>query len=341
MAGYTPVKSTEADHGAIDLFLGAIHDVVQGAYMRLRGDQEISPVDNIPARLKVGWNFAQWYAFSSHSNETDSNDFIKVPRVTSLAQAQGQAWGQPQHVQLLTRCSAIVRAAAQAQGGRILRARNFLKGEGYFLEKFCGKRPQGGLYTEDELATLVKHYDAKREHVQARYRAMGGVFPDARPGLTRLGAWLQGFTVVKPDAVRLIEGYEQRRIPQLLVQEGRGSRATRTIARGGNLHEKLVNAIGGTSVRSIAIVSFSPLYGCDQQLFVTATLAAVRNRFRNPAQLVDGINSLIPELRDRALPNGLRVQEVIQAAYTTYLEVIPDKLADPSWKAALGLPDRL
>jgi hypothetical protein len=307
-----------------------------GAYYCLRRDQ-IAPMTNVPTEETSGWDFALWYAFSKAARETDHADYMSIPRKTHFLPAKGAAWGASKQFTDLNRISAFIRLVAQKLSNKVAGPKKFLKGEGYFLEKYAGKKPFGGLFTSDEHTLMTQDWENRVLNIKDSYKRIPDNFQDSLM-LGGLGQLMQQFNKKSTALIKTIENAAQARIPMLLVSTGSGRTRRQAIAKGGNLPEKLLNINGGDSVRTIGKVLWSPTLGVTQTEYVEASLKLARFKLTRPSEL-DDLEEKIMEGFQRTLQDEIKVRTVISSLFNTstvYLEVFPDHESSPTWVAAIA-----
>jgi hypothetical protein len=316
----------------------ATHDSVIGSYYCLKRE-EITPMENIPAEHKQGWNFALWYAFSRACSETSHSDYHSIHRETNLLATSGAAWGKNKQFVDYSRLLSLVRLLAQKLSNKVKNPRKFIKGEGYFLEKFCGKKPIGGLYTEDELQIVTQHWVNKQQEIKRRYASI----PNQTELLSMggLSTIIREMNISSDSVIKNIEDCVDLRIPMLLIVEGRGKSTKKVIVKGGNLPEKLIKCNGGLSVRTIGKVLWSPLIkGFTQNVFIDMCFSQARSLIergkgkKGPDFLTSQLDSETdPEMK--SLLAG--ASSSINQAASVYLEVYPEHTDKESWNAIFAV----
>jgi hypothetical protein len=325
--------------------LDPLKDSLLGVVACLERSQ-IVPSENVPTKISQGWGFALWYAFSGASKITDSNDFVKIARITSLySVAQGQnAWSKNPVFPVLNRLTQIARQAALKGAARLDSAKKYFKGEAYFLEKLVGKKPQGGLYTEDELYFIQGEWSKRTDAVKKVYNLLDAKLPDLAGKSPRgMLAYLEDMTEAASSKSKHIEDAKNKRIPMLLVRPSKGKKnQAATIAPGGSLQEKLRYINGGDSVRTIAkVMTSGRLTGMTPATFVNTLMDIVRiswTQGKPPTAIVaDEIEKLQADPASAQYLAQLRsVEEYIEPIVTCYLEILPDRADEESWKAVFG-----
>jgi hypothetical protein len=333
LAGFNVIASKREDITSFVRLLEASSDNIKGAYYCLER-KEITPVANIPANLKRGWDFALWYAFASAAKEEVASDYIAIKRETSLVSTTGANWNPVRQFPDLSRLSSLIRLIAKSLSNKVVSPKKFLKGEGYFLEKFVGKKPMPGLFTNDEFAEVLEVWGSKQKFVKDRYSSIPDTFQRLPP--RGLGAYIGGFNNANPAIITAIEGAKASRIPMLLVTTGRGRSAARVIAKGSTLPEKLRSIDGGDSVRTIGRVLYSPLTGVSQNEFVSMAIRAavqMHSKGSNVTDIADNFMVLASTDTNVDLTQRKRLWSSVELAAQTYLEVVPDRAGFPAWDA--------
>jgi hypothetical protein len=324
--------------------LETLDDSISGAlYCLKRDDSVITPVDNIPKSIVRGWDFALWYCFAAGAKTNDYNDGFKIPRVTSMLSAEKGTWGGAAGKYTdLDRVQSVVRLAAQNMSHHLGPVRKFLKHKGYFSNKFVGKKPVSGLYTNDEYTLLEKEWESRKVRIEGNFDSLPVSFKDIG-STSSLNNLLSNVQVGHSKDAKTIEDAKQKRIPDLLITEGRGRTQKKVIAKGGSLPEKLKSVNGGDSVRTIAKLLYSPYYngGLSQGDFVTICLTETKDknmRYENTymselMKQAQDRKSKLTQLQVEAINNYGSIQLVVQ----TYLEVIPDKVGNTAWDSTFGV----
>jgi hypothetical protein len=305
-----------------------------GAYACLR-KPEMVPVDNIPKPLKRGFDFALWYAFSKACGDLSGNTFVNVPRVTSMLMTSSTAWTKSSQFTEIQKITAIVRVAAQRLSGNVGHPKRFLKGEGYFLEKFVGKKPVPGLYTDEELDLLTKHWLAKQEHVKAAYKGILDNFAQYVPQ-NKLGAILEGFSLKTPQDIKKIEDNVTRRIPSLLVRSGRRNQQAQSIAKGSNLSEKILTVgMAISNPRTVCKLIWSPIGILPSNDFADFTMTLAKRMFAKKEHLFDEylkqVRDMNPDLAKAVSTDSSRLKN----AASLVVEIYSDHRGDIPWDSAL------
>jgi hypothetical protein len=317
--------------------LDASKESLIGAFYCLRREF-ITPQDNIPTAESQGWGFALWYAFSKASKENEHADYLSIPRVTNFLAATGAAWGQGKQFTDLNRLAAFIRICAQKLSIKCRDPKKFLKGEGYFLEKYAGKKPFGGLYTSEEFILLSQDWEKRIKCIKDLYREIPDKFSDSKISPGGLGLLMSRFNVKTDSSIKTIGNTAQARIPMLLVSQGSGKSRRQVIAKGGNLPEKLYSINGGDSVRTVGKVLWSPTYGLPQSDFIESAIRYGRNKISQSVRLNDEEDKLLDFLK-RVIKEEEKIRPcygALSTAATVYLEVYPDHAGTPAWDAALG-----
>jgi hypothetical protein len=316
--------------------LDAAKGSLLGAFYCLRRDH-IAPMTNVPTEETSGWDFALWYAFSKASKETDYADYMSIPRKTNFLPAKGAAWGASKQFTDLNRLSAFIRLVSQKLSHKVANPKKFLKGEGYFLEKYAGKKPFGGLFTSDEHILMSQDWEHRVSNIKDSYKRIPDNFQDSLM-LGGLGQLMQQFNKKSTALIKTIENAAQARIPMLLVSTGSGRTRKQAIAKGGNLPEKLLSINGGDSVRTIGKVLWSPTLGVPQTEFVEVSLKLARTKLTKSSEL-DNLEKKIVDDLTKVFQDDVKVKTAVSSLFnasTVYLEVFPDHESNPAWVAAIA-----
>jgi hypothetical protein len=312
--------------------IDALKDKILGAHYCLKREA-ISPIDNIPKEYKTGWEFIQWYAYSSAANDKSGGNYLKIPRVTSLFDVDNTAWTGNKQFSEILRITTLLRLAGCASSSKVGNPKSFLKGEGYFLEKYGGKKPIGGLYADDEIPFVTNHWNEKMSDIKEVYKNIPNRFQSLVGGI---GSIIEEFNKPNPPTIKRIEAAKQNRISSLLTVTGRGRNQSKEISKGGSLQEKLININGGESVRTIGKVLWSPVFtGITQNQFVDLVMRNAysmldrdRDKTYYDAQLSKMANDGVPGTQ---LNNFAALSGAVAQATQVYLEIIPDHRGNPTW----------
>lgn len=238
----------------------------------------------------------------------------------------------------ISRLNAFIRAVAEKKSADLGSVKNFLKGEAYFIQKYVGKKPVAGLYTDEEMPLLTQNWASKTQMIKDVYRDIPKTFAELGP--SGISEYLKKFNIETPSKIKSIEEAKMKRIPMLIVISGRGKGQSKEIAKGGNLPEKLINIDGGDNVRTIGRVMYSPNLGVNMNYFTDLAMRQV-NSLLDRDRKMTYLDSRIADLASWNTPEAgaeLAVLESImsqvQQAAQVYLEVIPNRRGNPSWDAA-------
>jgi hypothetical protein len=337
LAGFDVVASKRENIASFTSLMEATSDNIKGAFYCLERN-EITPVANIPTTLKRGWEFALWYSFAEAAKEDIASDYLSIRRETSLVSTTGAAWNPNRQFPDLSRLSALIRLVAKKLSYKVVAPKKFLKGEGYFLEKFVGKKPMPGLLTTAEFALVHKHWESKQKSVKDRYKAIPDKFQDLP--MKGLGAYIAGFNIANPANISNIEATKISRVPMLLTTVGRGRSAVQAIAKGGNLPAKLRAIDGGDSVRTIGRVLYSPLNGMSQNEFISLSIRLATQLQKGSKGNASAISTdFFTHFSEMDEDNAALMKSdwaSVELAAQTYLEVLPDKLGIPAWDATFA-----
>jgi hypothetical protein len=334
-AGLEVAVSQREGITSFENLIEASSDNIKGAFYCLMRD-EILPVANIPTTLKRGWEFALWYAFAKASKEDVASDYIAIRRETSLVSTVGANWNPSRQFPDLARLSSLVRLIAQRLSSKVIYPKKFLKGEGYFLEKFVGKKPMPGLYTTSEFAHLIQHWEDKQKIIKKKYSSLPDKFQSLP--MKSLGTYIAGFNIANPSIIVNIENAKASRVPMLLTTTGRGRSAVQAIAKGGNLSAKLLAIDGGDSVRTIGRVLYSPLNTVSQNEFVSLSmkLAVQMHKRGNEILCLDWYLAGFINADQNTVDQRKADWASIELAAQTYLEVIPYREGNATWDAVFA-----
>jgi len=312
----------------------ALTNTLEGVFYCLRRD-EIAPMENIPAHLKTGWNFALWYAYSKAANDPDGGKYLKIPRITSLSSVSDTAWGSDESLADLTRLTSAMRVLSQQFSDKIGPIRKFFKNKGYFVESGVGKKPGAGLYHPEELDIATENWVNRVRRVERAYDLIPTSFSDLGPG-NKAATIMSTFACPNNDLTRRIEETKMQRIPELLVlgPKQKGKTQDKTIAKGSGLPEKLINIGGGDQVRTIGKVMYTPLVvGLTRNEFVDYSIREANSRMKRQESFVARQLAAWADRDDRRdqYTQLELAQPFIVAAATVYIEVIPDRRGNAAW----------
>jgi hypothetical protein len=309
----------------------AANKFIEGAY---------KPINNVPAEIKRGWDYLSWYAFAMGANTNEYNEGFVLPRTTNLLSADQGKWSEKAGKYAdYDRIVTIVRNAAKKLGCCLGEVAQYIRPVGFFCNKYVGKRPVKGLYTTEEFTHLDKEWTTRLEEIKRKYENLPTTFD--RLGQSKsLNKYLSELAVPLSETSKRIESAKSSRIPYLLVQSGRGRSAAKTIAKGGDLPEKLIAIEGGESVRTISKVMYSPLIrDWSYTAFAQAVQLEVRSRnLRDNESLLGYCRRKVQE--GTANPDQAKADEyssAIEAAAQVYLEVLPDKRGNVAWDSTFGV----
>jgi len=339
-AGYRFTESTCKDY-RWNSFAG-IKDGILGAHYCLKRES-ITPVDNVPANLKVGWDFALWYCQAAVSKETGPNDYFSIHRVTSLVATLkgGSQWNVGGQLTEISRLTNLVRVGAQARAPHLSETKKFLKGLGYFLERLVGKKPIGGLYTDLEFEIVKKDWQARTDKVTSCFNQLPKLWSDLNTP-AGISVYFEQLQKAGARKTKDIEETRSSRIPNLLVPSPRGRSKIPVIAPGGSLPEKLQFIEGGKSVRTIGKTLWSPRDGITQSVFLEMSMNIAKHcwlqRGLDPIVAMENrIKTFKKDFTEEYLLLDKAQPQLLTAALT-YLEVIPERSSDPAWVAFFGTP---
>jgi hypothetical protein len=316
-------------------------DSIRGAFYCLsRPPEQRVPVDNVPSELKRGWNFGLWYAFSSAAKINEWNDGYTIPRCTTMQSADKGQWSVSKTFSDIDRLNGLVRSCAAKLGCQEAPVVKFLKGEGYFTSKFVGKKPVSGLYTEQEFSILKEDWERRMTETKLKYKKL--VSHNLRDAIEveSLSIRVARMQSAHSRPTKVIEEAKSRRIPELLVSEGRGRSTKKVIAKGSDLPEKLISIKGGESVRTIAKVMYSPLSeGLDISNWTNLVMGEARLTNLRQETLYQTI--MAKERANVALSANDRLflehYPSIKTAVQVYMEIIPDRTGNSAWDTTFGV----
>lgn len=319
----------------------AASDSITGAFYACDPVKPLGPMDNIPTVNRRGWDYMVWYGFAKAAKISDHSDYYCIPRVTTILAADKAAWGGGKVFTDVDRLNTLLRLIAQSKAEySIAPVKRFLKGSGYFLSKLLGKKPVPGIYTAEELDLLNNEWNQRKLKIEAAFNILHNEFRDYQFGET-LTSQLQTLQIGVSAPAKQVEVTASKRIPELLVTEGRGKAQRKIIAKGSSLPEKLLSINGGDSVRTIAKVMYSPTV-CKthtQSHFCDVALRVAKERYLSKKDVFETYREL--ELTGTALSNQqiaiMMIEPIINETVEVYLEIIPDRAGSPAWDATFGV----
>jgi hypothetical protein len=215
----------------------------------------------------------------------------------------------------------------------------FLKPEGYFKTRFVGKKPIGGLYLEEEYAILTNEWEERNKAVESLYKGLPQTLKVPLPQGS-LKQYMAKFNIELKPMIKKIEETARSRITNLLVSSGNGRTKRSSIAKGGNLPEKLRNQGLDLSVRTIGKVMWSPLFSdVSQNTFVDKALHIAHKRFdptpgedlsEEEGKICKDLPGLCKTTEGKAAIVG-----TLSLTANIYLEIYPDFAGTASWDSAI------
>jgi len=341
------VKSTERDiDNSFWNLISALKDSIFGALYCL-GAKDIAPSTNVPSAHKRGWDFALWYCYAAFSKSTDHSEFLSIPRVVTMQSADKGQWSQTQgKFTDLDRLNTLVRTLAQKDQfvSKLADTKYFLKAEGYFVNRLVGKKPISGLYTSSEFTILKKEWETRCQAVSNNYKELLKYNVKSKPvppGYT-FNKLIAKCAVPLSSLSKKIEEAKTKRIPELLVIEGRGRSSKKVIAKGNDLPEKLRNINGGESVRTIAKVLYSPQCAVSLSDWSSSIMSEARSRnLKEEKTPFDRLDDLVSKGSPSQLQLALYSEfSNMEVAIQTYLEVLPDRIGNTAWDSTFGITKR-
>jgi hypothetical protein len=322
----------------------ALHDSVKGAYFNL-SRSEIVPNSSIPAQYKTGWDYSLWYCFTSGAKlRPDSGDsFLTIKRQTKLSSNLGGIWSDKSNAAELLRLSNSIQIIAKNLTDGLGPLDRFLKKKGFFVENFCGKKPVAGIYTDAELDLLTEEWQAKISRVTSRYDTIRGrdmvqdACGDTPSGLQDI---LGGFSEARSSRYKKIEETARSRIPDLLVETGKGKDKRKVIVKGATLGDKIIAINGGSSVRSVGKLLWSSEYALQKAEWIDACMGQARslNLRENPDWLIRTLQRLGSAGADPTVLEWYRrLTPAIQHAAQVYLDCIQENTGNTTWDTTFGV----
>jgi len=317
--------------------LDGVQSFLKGAFYCLNRDQ-ITGTDNIPRLIQRGWDYSLWYAFSKACKENEHADWMSVKRVTSIVDPKSGSWGAAGTGVELLNISAFVRVCAQLCAHKIGNIKKFIKGEGYFLEKYVGRKPVAGLYTPSELERLQHEWSDRQRRVREAYRGIPDRFNAEHAALGTLGTIIAALNPNKDDMTKFIEDAKSKRIPYLLITTGNKNRRISRIVTGSSLDQKLISLGGGDSVRTIGKVMHSPLYiGVSSNMFVDVCIKQARSIYlKNDTSYLQTLAANPDLVGANITARILAYQADISVVSTVYLECFQEHRGNETWEASLA-----
>jgi hypothetical protein len=322
----------------------ALHDAIKGAYFCL-SRKEIVPNSSIPNVYKNGWDYSLWYCFADGARiKSDSGDsFFTIKRQTKLSPSAGGIWSDKSSAAELLRVSNTIQIVAKRLSDNLGPLDRFLKKKGYFVEHFCGKKPVTGIYTDNELELLTEEWQAKISRVTSRYDRISisaNVADIGSLGPGGLQEILGGFGEARSSRFKKIEETARSRIPDLLIETGKGKDKRKVIVKGATLGDKIVAINGGSSVRSVGKLLWSPEYALPKAEWIDACMGQARslNLRESPDWLARTIHRLGAAGADPTILDWYRkISPHIQTAAQVYLDCIQENVGNSTWDSTFGV----
>jgi hypothetical protein len=313
--------------------LKAWSDQLIGAYSFAEREAPLSYVGAIPAPYNIGWDFMQWYAFSSVSKITERHDYLVVePRTSITITGKDPAWTGTGIIAIHDRLCALLRQWAKTLGPSLDKPSAYLRPLGYIQQKLVGKKPVQGIFLEPELRLLNEEWQHRMEEIGKQYRALPNDWKAISQRTDGFSSYLATLNVRHSNAAREIMECGQRRVPQLLVTRKTKRETITQLAKGSTLSDKLREIGGGKSVRTIANVMHSPVSGMDKSFYIDLVMRVAKERFTRKGMALDGkmLSSMgfSTEQINSILPKGTWVE----IAVSVYLEVIPERIEEEAWR---------
>lgn len=340
------ISTASATSGGAMTFLKAYQRQLVGFNIAMAQNQgAFGPIPNVDAPVSRGYNMCLWYAFSNAIHEKDHKDWMSISKVTTLTPSDDSPWGGGKKITEVVRLHSLLQIAAKTKSLALAPLNKFLKSKEYFIQKNVGKKPIKGLYTDTELSYVLTEHENRIKAVSLGYQEIlsNKTWPKMLSG--DMPAMIRKLTAPVSKQTQSIETAKDNRIKPLLVTSGTGKRRMTKVAKGENLPAKLLEIDGGTSLRTIGNVLWSPRYtGRTLKQFTEECLAQARSDYlksRNgPCDRVDHAISnseeLSPELRE-FVSTGCKA--AVNEAATVYLECVEAHDGDLSWERMFPKPE--
>jgi hypothetical protein len=319
--------------------LAALSPFVKGAYYYIIRE-EYEYIKQVPTTIERGWNYAQWQALKGASKGHLTAQYILPKQTNYLVDPKKDKDGKMlKRDPILSRVEAIISEICTKEVGPELKnLKKYFRSEGFFLEKFCGKKPVKGLYTEEELAFVQHEWETRHEEIKAAYAKLPNSYNDI--DINGFIAYTSEITQKrKSEKTHKIEEQKAIRIKHLLVDAGRGKDKKQVIAKGDTLPQKLIAAEGGPKVTSIATVMWSPLSGIPPKKWISYCMAHAK------AYHIDGAPNWVSNQTNRVSSQEEKdnvyyffedLAPSLEEVSGIYDTLIDDMLDIPSWKTAFG-----
>jgi hypothetical protein len=304
---------------------------------------EISYVESVPSHLKVGWNYALWYCQAAKSKVMNPNEFFKPFRTTSLSKAKAgeSQWKKGGQFSEVTRLDTTIRLCAQRRANNLVDPKGFLKGLGFFLDRFVGKKPVRGLYTKEEFDHVQRHWDDRRSKVSEVYKNLPSQWAQVSQQPDGLKPFLDGLQTAGARQTKPIDDAVTQRIKALTFIPAKGRDKTPKIVPGADLKDKILNAnISG--LRLVGALLWSPLYGVNSTSFTDIALRIARKVMIEGNVLPDAFKAVLTATTAETTKVSMATFE---GAYTEcascYVELCPLNRDQESWLAYFGVSGQL
>jgi hypothetical protein len=331
-AGVEVVPCT-APHEGVWQSIEILGDSLSGVLYCLKQDK-ILPVANKPKPIKVGFDFATWYCFSAASGENSENTFVSVKRVTSLLDGVTSTWGSKGNFPNLSRVTAFVRVCCAKNAHKLGRPKEFLKNEGYFLEKLVGRKPLNGLYTDLEFDIMKARWRTKTEFVSKRYSQIPDTFGSI-PGKKPLATILELFHQETPKDIKDIEDTKVKRIPYLLVRSGHGKSSRQEVAKGSSLIDKIRTTGCGPHPRVVPKILWSPTIKITRDLFTDSAIRLARDIIQR-GKSYDEYKLALAKISEGQARSLHDADASIRTAASLITEGYAERRGEPSWDSLVS-----
>lgn len=325
-AGFKLEFTPEQD-GSVWTQLYALDKHIKGIVTLLR-TKNIGPVENIPKDIKDGYEYALWWAFCKATRNVEGNAFCALSRKGTLVSAAGP-WAGATMTRIVNQVGVITRFACESICERVKNVGSCLKGEGFFLQKLVGAKPQAGLYTVAELSLVQEDWAQRRDHVQQTYLKYKDMSWSKMVESDRLSAVMSAFLCKKNSVIQKIEEAVKNRIPQLLVTSGKGKKQQTSICKGSTLEDKISAVV--PKPRTVALLMWSPLSGLKQAPFADIVMKLARCRLIKNLQAINQFETELKANNAEAWKVYSANKAIVEAAIDLVITIHSNNSSEPSW----------
>jgi hypothetical protein len=334
--GWNIVPATKTENDAMVFeSLKVLAGALRGAFIAYR-QNPLGPVGSLPAFYKVGYEYLTFWALSEATKGISHDDCLTIPRHSSLSPGNISVWKKSGYLSIMNRVEFIIRSAAVSASKRIRPFKDFLKSPEFFKQKFVGKKPVPGIYTQEELSMLQQDWNARNQHIEETHKRVASMsYSEIR--LTGLRSTIDSFATPYKGVIKTIVETANKRVPHLLTTVRQKGRAAVTmIAKGGTLVEK-IRSMDPENVRTPAKLLWSPLRApVTESGFAESVLSLVNHALRHNGNFRDALAKRAESIDVDWFHAESQTESYIgelSEAVTLYLDLYPDHRGKPAWDA--------